>query len=206
MEDIKMKKWEKFSKEEIEQFVKESYSYRQLGAKFGYNPDGGSLVKTMAEMVEQLQLDVSHFKGQAWNKDNYQYERFQKGKTIKNGSAIKAITSLRGHKCECCGQEEWLNKPIPLEVHHIDGDRLNNDLTNLQLLCPNCHALTDNYRGRNIVNKKRTETTSEEDFVEALRNSPNIRQALLKLGLSAKGGNYQRANELIVKYQITHLL
>lgn len=201
-----MKKWEKFSKEEIEQFVKESYSYRQLGAKIGYNPNGGSLVKTMVEMVDKLQLDVSHFKGQSWNKENYQYERFQKGKTIKNGCALKAIIALRGHQCECCKSKDWLNNPIPLEVHHIDGDRLNNELSNLQLLCPNCHALTDNYRGKNIINKKRTETTSEEDFVEALRTSPNIRQALLKLGLSAKGGNYQRANELIIKYQITHLL
>lgn len=201
-----MKKWEKFSKEEIEQFVKESYSYRQLGAKIGYNPDGGSLVKTMVEMVDKLQLDVSHFKGQGWNKENYQYERFQKGKTIKNGCALKAISALRGHQCECCKNKDWLDNPIPLEVHHIDGDRLNNELSNLQLLCPNCHALTDNYRGKNITNKKRTEATSEEDFVEALRTSPNIRQALLKLGLSAKGGNYQRANELIIKHQITHLL
>jgi 5-methylcytosine-specific restriction endonuclease McrA len=201
-----MKKWEKFSKEEIEQFVKERYSYRQLGAKIGYNPNGGSLVKTMVEMVDKLQLDVSHFKGPGWNKENYQYERFQKGKTIKNGGALKAIIALRGHQCECCKCKDWLDNPIPLEVHHIDGDRLNNELSNLQLLCPNCHALTDNYRGRNITNKKRTETISEEDFVEALRTSPNIRQALLKLGLSAKGGNYQRANELIIKYQITHLL
>lgn len=201
-----MKKWEKFSKEEIEQFVKESYSYRQLGTKIGYNPNGGSLVKTMVEMVDKLQLDVSHFKGQGWNKENYQYERFQKGKTIKNGGALKATIALRGRQCECCKNKDWLDNPIPLEVHHIDGDRLNNELSNLQLLCPNCHALTDNYRGKNITDKKRTEATPEEDFVEALRTSPNIRQALLKLGLSAKGGNYQRANELIIKYQITHLL
>ena len=51
-----MKKWEKFSKEEIEQFVKESYSYRQLGEKLGYNPDGGSLNKTMSDMIHQLNL------------------------------------------------------------------------------------------------------------------------------------------------------
>ena len=201
-----MKKWEKFSKEEIEQFVKESYSFRQLGEKFGYSPNGGSLIKTMTEMVEQLQLDISHFKGQAWNRDNYQYERFQKGKVIKNGSAIKAIIALRGHSCECCKNEKWLDKEIPLEVHHIDGDNLNNELSNLQLLCPNCHALTDNYRGKNIKKKKQTDLISEEDFVQALKDSPNIRQALLKLNLSAKGANYNRAYNLIGKYQIKHLL
>lgn len=201
-----MKKWEKFSKEELEQFVKDSYSFRQLGVKCGYNPNGGSLVKTMAAMVEELQLDISHFKGRAWNKENYQYERFKKGRTIRNGSATKAIIALRGHKCECCGLESWLNKPIPLEVHHIDGDRLNNELENLQLLCPNCHALTNNYRGKNIRGQQKAEIISEEDFVKALQDSPNIRQALLKLGLTAKGANYNRAYNLIYKYQITHLL
>jgi len=44
---------------------------------------------------------------------------------------------------------EWLGRPIPLELHHIDGNRDNNVLENYQLLCPNCHALTDSYRGRN---------------------------------------------------------
>ena len=37
-----------------------------------------------------------------------------------------------------------------LQLDHIDGDRSNNELGNLRLLCPNCHALTDTYCGRNI--------------------------------------------------------
>ena len=53
------------------------------------------------------------------------------------------------HRCECCGLTTWLDKPIPLELHHKDGDRTNNTLENFQLLCPNCHAFTDSYRGKN---------------------------------------------------------
>lgn len=53
------------------------------------------------------------------------------------------------HKCECCGLSEWLGKPIPLELHHKDGDRDNDVIENYSLLCPNCHALTDSYRGKN---------------------------------------------------------
>ena len=53
------------------------------------------------------------------------------------------------HKCECCGGTTWMDKPIPLEVHHKDGDRHNNILENYELLCPNCHAFTDSYRGKN---------------------------------------------------------
>ena len=53
------------------------------------------------------------------------------------------------HKCECCGGTTWMDKPIPLEVHHKDGDRHNNVIENYELLCPNCHAFTDSYRGKN---------------------------------------------------------
>ena len=56
---------------------------------------------------------------------------------------------IKEHRCECCGLTTWLDKPIPLELHHIDGDRTNNTLENFQLLCPNCHAFTDSYRGKN---------------------------------------------------------
>ena len=57
---------------------------------------------------------------------------------------------LKQYVCERCGNTQWMNQPIPLEVHHIDGNKNNNELNNLQLLCPNCHALTPTYRGKNI--------------------------------------------------------
>ena len=56
-------------------------------------------------------------------------------------------------KCESCGLTSWLGQEIPLEVHHIDGNRHNNIIENFQLLCPNCHALTDSYRGKNSAKK-----------------------------------------------------
>ena len=57
---------------------------------------------------------------------------------------------IKDHKCECCGLSEWMGVPISLEVDHING--INNDhrLENLRILCPNCHAQTDTYRGKNI--------------------------------------------------------
>ncbi len=197
-----MKKWENFSKEELEQFVKDSTSYAQVCEKIGYK--GGSGQKAVKDMIELYQFNISHFKGQGWNKDNFNYERFRYGNNIKSASIIDAIVYLRGRHCEKCGLELWLNEPIPLEVHHKDGDKLNNELDNLQLLCPNCHSLTDNWKGRNINTGK--EKIPEEQYVQALYESPNIRQALLKLGLTAKGQNYIRARELIIKYNITHLL
>lgn len=194
-----MKKWEKFSKEEIEQFVKESFSYIQLAGKVGYNSEStnGTAYRAAHQMVDELGLDVSHFTGQGWNKGIYDYSKFCYGKKLKGSSALKAISALRGRKCECCGLETWNNEPIPLQIHHIDGDNLNNELDNLQLLCPNCHAQTDNYCGKNKV----TKNISDEEFVEALRNSDNIHQALVKLD-NDQGRMYERAYQLIDKYNI----
>lgn len=51
--------------------------------------------------------------------------------------------------CEHCGIADWLGTPIGLALHHVNGDRLDNRLENLQLLCPNCHSQTNNFSGRN---------------------------------------------------------
>ena len=81
-------KWRNYSKEEIEKFVKDSYSYRELAKKFGYAQDGGGTMSSLKKMVEELNLDVSHFKGQGWNRENYSYEIFQNNTPKKRGSAL----------------------------------------------------------------------------------------------------------------------
>lgn len=71
-----------------------------------------------------------------------------------NKLRIKLLTeNLKEYQCESCGFTTWRGNPIPLEVHHVDGDKTNNELCNLQLLCPNCHAQTSTYRGKNIKKK-----------------------------------------------------
>lgn len=52
-------------------------------------------------------------------------------------------------KCYSCNNSEWLGKPIALELEHINGDSFDNTIENLTILCPNCHAQTDTYRGKN---------------------------------------------------------
>lgn len=103
----------------------------------------------------------------------------------------------RGWKCEICNLTKWNNEDIPLELHHIDGDGLNNIKENLQLLCPNCHAQTDNFCGKNKTKK----VISDEDLISALRNNLNIHQALLSLG-RVDGRLYERAYYLIDKENI----
>lgn len=191
--------WKNFSKEELQKFVEESISFRSLAQKIGYHVDSGST--QAADMVDFYGFDTSHFKGSGWSRGNINLEKYQKGSSVKSHQGLRDLILLRGRKCEQCGLTEWQGKEIPLEMHHIDGDHFNSDLSNLILLCRNCHALTDNYGSKN----KRA-SIPEEILVEALKTSPNVRQALLKVGLTGKGKNYDRCYELIHKYNISNLL
>ena len=200
----KMNQWKNFSKEEIEQFVNESASYAELARKIGYDDiccRNGSAYRDVHTMIDELNLDISHFTGQGWNKNNFDYSRFRYGINISSKSALNAIAALRGRVCESCGLSTWMGQDITLEVHHKDGDSLNNELDNLQLLCPNCHSMTSNWKGRNNK-KKKEEPIDEEQFKNALIESKNIRQALVLLGISPKGRNYVRAKRIIQKYDI----
>ena len=57
---------------------------------------------------------------------------------------------IKKEKCENCNLDTWLGEQIPTELHHIDGNSSNNNLSNLQILCPNCHHKTDNFRNKKI--------------------------------------------------------
>ena len=61
-----------------------------------------------------------------------------------------------GYKCEKCGwgEENPHTHTIPLEIHHIDGNYTNNKEENLQVLCPNCHSLTETYKSHNKSGRK----------------------------------------------------
>lgn len=56
---------------------------------------------------------------------------------------------LKNGTCERCRISEWRGEALSLELHHVNGDRLDNRLRNLELLCPNCHSQTATYSGRN---------------------------------------------------------
>ena len=98
------------------------------------------------------------------------------------------------NKCVSCNLSNWLDNPITLEVDHIDGNTQNNDRLNLRALCPNCHSLTNTFRGRNNIRGK---FPSSVDFYKIYNEVGNIRQTLLHFKLAPKGGNYSKAKQLI---------
>lgn len=70
-----------------------------------------------------------------------------KDKLIRDG--------LKENKCENCGISTWLGVDIVLELHHKNGNHYDNDLNNLQILCPNCHSIQGAHKkSRSIYNKK----------------------------------------------------
>lgn len=148
-----------YTDEEFINAVKESFSIAEVCRKLGIKAAGGNY-STVKNKIDKLNLDTSHFTGKAWNqglryrivvpakplkeilKENTPYQSYRLSiRLIKEG--------LKERRCECCNNIEWLGQPIKLELHHINGNHNDNRLENLQLLCPNCHAYTDNYRGKN---------------------------------------------------------
>jgi hypothetical protein len=83
------------------------------------------------------------------------YNKSQSLNEIKSEKGIRAyLLRTREHKCQECNLTIWNGFTIPLEVHHKDGNSDNNTEENLCLLCPNCHALTDNFKARARVTGK----------------------------------------------------
>lgn len=71
----------------------------------------------------------------------------------RTGGVRVAVIKRDGYICRDCGISEWHEKPIALEVDHIDGNCRNNRADNLRLLCPNCHSQTPTFGSKNRGNK-----------------------------------------------------
>lgn len=113
---------------------------RSLGLKVA----GGNYIH-MKKQLQRLNVNTDHWTGQAWSKD----QQLKNYTTYKRASSIKRwLIAERGHQCENCFNTKWLGQVISLEIDHIDGDRTNNEIANLKLLCPNCHSQTTTWRGR----------------------------------------------------------
>jgi|ERR1017187_1244676 5-methylcytosine-specific restriction endonuclease McrA len=96
------------------------------------------------------------------HRTNLLFEKIDRGEYLVkpyggNETLKKYLISRRGRQCEVCKNTKWQEQEIPLTSHHVDGNANNNLPTNLQLICPNCHALTPNYGKKNEGKSARTD-------------------------------------------------
>ena len=153
---MKRRSW---TKEDLIKAVSNSKSTRQVLFNLKLVEAGGNY-EQVKKYLKLYNIDTKHFTGKAWNKGmKGRYLPITLTKDIlKRNSNFQSfklkkrlfIEGIKLPKCEECG---WAKKSedgrIPVELDHINGDRYDNRLENLRVLCPNCHSLKLTHRGRN---------------------------------------------------------
>ena len=160
-----MAKFKPYTEEWLRDLCKDSYSLSEVLRKAGRAPGGDR--QNLKKKIQEFEIDTSHFTGQLWSKGkNKEIDSRIKGNEkysleeilIENSPVRRNV--LRGYikrhnsieyKCAFCGNDgHWLDTTISLELDHINGVNNDNRKINLRYLCPNCHATTETYCGRNI--------------------------------------------------------
>jgi Zn finger protein HypA/HybF involved in hydrogenase expression len=149
----------KFTKEQLIEACSSSKSKREILFKIGLKETGGNY-KQLEKYCKEEDIKLDHLIGQGWRKgstkpikERKKLEEILVENNFYNSYRLKnrlIKENIFEHKCYKCGLKEWLGQIIPIELEHINGIKEDNRLENLTLLCPNCHAQTDTYRGKNI--------------------------------------------------------
>lgn len=158
-------KGRRWSVSQLKKAVQTSFSYRQVLSKLKLREAGGNY-EQIKKYIKEYKLDHEHFKGRGWNAGlrGIGIPRIPLEKILVKNSYFQSfklkkrlfLANLKQKHCEECG---WAQKTedgyLPLELDHINGDRHDNRLENLRILCPNCHSLKPTHRGRNNRNEAR---------------------------------------------------
>lgn len=151
----------KFDEASFREAVRTSFSIRQALIKLGVAAKGGNY-RVFRRYAAKFSIDTTHFTGQLWSKGKRlgparPIETYLRNDVPIHSHRLRQRLLQEGyfeHLCSRCKRRTWLGEPIPLELDHVDGDHENNVLSNLRLLCPNCHTFTDTYRGRGQARAK----------------------------------------------------
>ncbi len=157
-----------WSEQDLRNAVQKSKSVRQVLRLLNLKAAGGNYAQ-VKQNAERYNIDISHFKGKAWNKGLQGYSKpritlnaiLVKGSTYQSHKLKKRLfkDGLKKSACELCGWAEVsIDGRMPVELDHINGDHSDNRLSNLRILCPNCHSLQVTHRGRNMARMAKWQT------------------------------------------------
>ena len=159
----------KYNKEMLTPLVNTSNSYNSLLRKLNLQLTGGNQTY-IRKLISKFEIDTSHFTGKSSNKGRtfppkYSIEEYLSNKRIISSHHLKSRLIKEGffkNQCDSCGLDEWLGEKLPLELHHKDKNHSNNNLNNLQILCPNCHAIIHKLDRDCHVSDHKTKTKIKE--------------------------------------------
>ncbi|MFB6664703.1 HNH endonuclease signature motif containing protein [Streptomyces parvus] len=148
--------WVRHTEETLRKLVACSTSVAEVVRRLGISPVGGNHAH-IGRRIAALRIDTSHFapvpprerRAKGAPGDRLALRTPSDGRVP--GERLRKELVRRGVEDQCaeCGNTgEWLGQPLRLEVDHVNGEWWDNRPDNLRLLCPNCHATTDTYRGR----------------------------------------------------------
>jgi predicted restriction endonuclease len=142
--------------ENIEEIVRNSFTYQEVMTKLGYRCKGGGVFRSLKKRLVKLNIDTSHFKGKSHGtsktaKKTLDIILVENSDYMNLYSLKKRIVkeNMLEYKCELCGINNWLGKQLTLHLDHKNGNNRDHRIENIRFLCPNCHSQTDNYAGRN---------------------------------------------------------
>lgn len=137
----------KYTKESIQEAVSGSKTWAEVCVKLGLKPYCGSQGH-LKSRARKFGVDFSHFLGYAWKRTKsvvkIPIEKYLSNEKRINSHNLRVRLVAEGFKkdeCETCHITEWMGKPIAFHLDHKDSNHFNNNLSNLTILCPNCHGL-----------------------------------------------------------------
>lgn len=149
-----------WSDDDLRAALRGARSVSEVMRRLGLSVNAHGQRRQVVARIAELGLPTHELRGRAWASGRRGgrparplEELLVAGRELGSTSRLRerlVDEGLLAARCARCELERWLGGPIPLQLDHIDGDRSNNELSNLRLLCPTCHALTDTYCGRNI--------------------------------------------------------